>query len=81
MKPALITVWVIGTVLWVVFSLTILAHPQVTTAMAELNEAAGTDALSWLSGLLLVFGPPLIVYAVALFIGKAFRREPAQSDR
>lgn len=73
MKPAFITIWVLCTIAWVVVALVAILNLQVSREMALLNAEAGTEALSWVFGLLVVFGPPLVVYALGLMIGRAFR--------
>ena len=78
MKPAFITIWVLCTIAWVIMALVTFLMPQVSREMALLNAAAGTKAASWIVGLLLTFGPPLVVYALGLMIGRAFRGSSKQ---
>ena len=61
MKPAFITIWVLCTIAWVIVALVALL--QVSSELTLLNATAGTGALSWVFGLLVVFGPPLVAYA------------------
>ena len=61
------------TIAWVIVAVVAILNPQVSREMALLNATAGTKAASWIVGLLLTFGPPLVVYALGLMIGRAFR--------
>ncbi len=54
--------------------------PQVSREMALLNAAAGTKAASWIVGLLLTFGPPLVVYALGLMIGRYMNGQGVPQD-
>ena len=74
MKPALITIWILCTLGWVIISLFEFASPGVSQEFARLNESAGTVIASWGFVLLWLFGPPLAVYWLGLVIGRAFKR-------
>jgi hypothetical protein len=78
MKPAFITIWILCTIAWVIIALVALSMPEVSREMTLLNESVGTKWASRVFGLLVIFGPPLVVYALGLMI--ASRRTVVMPD-
>jgi hypothetical protein len=65
-------IWIIGTVVWVLLSLSSLFDPGVQRELARVDEA-GTPRL--LVFLVILLGPPLVVYAVGHFGWKAITKD------